>query len=65
MLTKIKGFMAVLNPGDPVLLETPLYAGVLPPLRTLGCEMIGRSFCPGCPGCPDEGADGERRGRRG
>ena len=37
-----KGFMAVLNPGDPVLLETPLYAGVLPSLRALGSEMIGQ-----------------------
>ncbi|KAK4685239.1 tryptophan aminotransferase, partial [Tremellales sp. Uapishka_1] len=35
-----KGFAAVLNPGDPVLLETPLYAGVLPALRALNADMI-------------------------
>ncbi|CAD6590091.1 MAG: hypothetical protein TREMPRED_005618 [Tremellales sp. Tagirdzhanova-0007] len=32
--------VCLLNPGDPILLETPLYAGVLPPLRNLGAEMI-------------------------
>ncbi|WWD06909.1 hypothetical protein V865_005006 [Kwoniella europaea PYCC6329] len=35
-----KAFHALLNPGDPVLLETPIYAGVLPPLRILNAEMI-------------------------
>lgn len=39
-----KGFNAVMNPGDPILLETPLYAGVLPPLRLLDAEMIGQSI---------------------
>ncbi|ADV23053.1 tryptophan aminotransferase [Cryptococcus gattii Ru294] len=33
-----KGFQAVLNPGDPVLLETPMYAGVLPALRILKAD---------------------------
>ncbi|WWC91053.1 uncharacterized protein L201_005994 [Kwoniella dendrophila CBS 6074] len=35
-----KAFHTLLNPGDPVLLETPIYAGVLPPLRILNSEMI-------------------------
>ncbi|WVR08942.1 hypothetical protein IAU60_006001 [Kwoniella sp. DSM 27419] len=35
-----KAFHAMLNPGDPVLLETPTYAGVLPPLRSLNAELI-------------------------
>nr|XP_019049759.1 tryptophan aminotransferase [Kwoniella bestiolae CBS 10118]OCF28689.1 tryptophan aminotransferase [Kwoniella bestiolae CBS 10118] len=35
-----KAFHALLNPGDPVLLETPIYAGVLPPLRILNAEMV-------------------------
>ncbi|OCF79059.1 tryptophan aminotransferase [Kwoniella mangroviensis CBS 8886] len=35
-----KGFHVLLNPGDPVLLETPIYSGVLPPLRLLNAEMI-------------------------
>ncbi|ODO06131.1 tryptophan aminotransferase [Cryptococcus wingfieldii CBS 7118] len=35
-----KGFLAVLNPGDPVLLETPIYSGVLPPMKFLHAEMI-------------------------
>ncbi|WWC63874.1 uncharacterized protein I303_106479 [Kwoniella dejecticola CBS 10117] len=35
-----KAFHTLLNPGDPVLLETPVYSGVLPPLRLLGAEMI-------------------------
>ncbi|WVQ81374.1 hypothetical protein IAT38_003498 [Cryptococcus sp. DSM 104549] len=35
-----KGFTALLNPGDPVLLETPIYSGALPPLKYLRCEMV-------------------------
>ncbi|KAL7421057.1 hypothetical protein Q5752_003941 [Cryptotrichosporon argae] len=35
-----KGFKAVLNPGDPILIETPVYAGILPALRDLNAEMI-------------------------
>ncbi|WVF65403.1 hypothetical protein IAT40_000130 [Kwoniella sp. CBS 6097] len=34
-----KAFNALLNPGDPILLETPIYAGVLPPLRLLHAEL--------------------------
>ncbi|OCF35708.1 tryptophan aminotransferase [Kwoniella heveanensis BCC8398] len=34
-----KAFNALLNPGDPVLLETPIYSGVLPPLRLLHAEL--------------------------
>lgn len=36
-------FMAVLEPGDPVLVETPLYAGAMPPLKNLNAECIGTS----------------------
>ncbi|WWD21180.1 hypothetical protein CI109_105664 [Kwoniella shandongensis] len=35
-----KGFMSILNPGDPILLETPLYPGALPALRHLNAELI-------------------------
>ncbi|GFZ47143.1 hypothetical protein JCM24511_04886 [Saitozyma sp. JCM 24511] len=35
-----KGFQTVLSPGDPVLLETPLYAGALPAIRMLGAELV-------------------------
>jgi tryptophan aminotransferase len=38
-----KGFQTVLSPGDPVLLETPLYAGALPAIRMLGAELVGKS----------------------
>ncbi|WVQ93076.1 hypothetical protein IAU59_000140 [Kwoniella sp. CBS 9459] len=34
-----KAFNALLNPGDPVLLETPIYSGVLPPLQLLRAEL--------------------------
>jgi tryptophan aminotransferase len=30
-----------LNPGDPILLEAPLYAGVLPYLQVINSEMVG------------------------
>jgi len=33
----------VLNKGDPVLIETPAYAGILPPLRNLEARPIGKS----------------------
>lgn len=32
-----------MNPGDPILLEAPLYAGVLPYLQSIDAEMIGKS----------------------
>jgi hypothetical protein len=32
-----------MNPGDPVLLEAPLYAGVLPYLQVINAEMVGKS----------------------
>ncbi|WRT69201.1 uncharacterized protein IL334_006185 [Kwoniella shivajii] len=35
-----KAFNVLLNPGDPILIETPVYAGVIPPLRLLAAEMI-------------------------
>ncbi|KAL1407665.1 hypothetical protein Q8F55_007098 [Vanrija albida] len=35
-----KGFAALLNPGDPILVETPVYSGVLPALRQLRAECI-------------------------
>ncbi|RSH83598.1 uncharacterized protein EHS24_007286 [Apiotrichum porosum] len=35
-----KCFSAVLNPGDPILVETPVYSGVLPALRLLNADMI-------------------------
>ena len=36
-------FRSVMNPGDPILLEAPLYAGVLPYLQSINAEMIGKS----------------------
>ena len=36
-------FQAVLEEGDPVLCETPLYAGVLPALRAKKADCIGTS----------------------
>lgn len=30
-----------MNPGDPILLEAPLYAGVLPYLQVINAEMVG------------------------
>ncbi|KAF5374497.1 hypothetical protein D9615_009113 [Tricholomella constricta] len=35
-----KAVTALVNPGDPVLLESPLYAGVIPIFQALGCEKI-------------------------
>ncbi|PCH42123.1 PLP-dependent transferase [Wolfiporia cocos MD-104 SS10] len=35
-----KAANAILNPGESVLVETPVYAGVLPIFDSLGCEMI-------------------------
>ncbi|KAI0298051.1 PLP-dependent transferase [Multifurca ochricompacta] len=35
-----KAVQALLNPGDAVLIEKPVYAGVIPMFETLGCEMI-------------------------
>ncbi|KAK1222004.1 hypothetical protein PQX77_015183 [Marasmius sp. AFHP31] len=33
-----KAISAMVNPGDPVLLESPMYAGVIPMFTNLGCE---------------------------
>ncbi|KAH7921589.1 PLP-dependent transferase [Leucogyrophana mollusca] len=35
-----KAVTAIVNPGDPVLVESPVYAGVLPMFETLHCEQI-------------------------
>lgn len=35
-----KAVHALVNPGDPVLIEKPVYAGVIPMFETLFCEMI-------------------------
>ncbi|KAI9454402.1 PLP-dependent transferase [Lactarius psammicola] len=35
-----KAVHALVNPGDPVLIEKPVYAGVIPMFETLLCEMI-------------------------
>jgi len=35
-----KAANALLNPGDSILIETPVYAGTLPVIMQLGCEMI-------------------------
>lgn len=35
-----KAVQALVNPGDPVLIEKPVYAGVIPMFDTLHCEMI-------------------------
>lgn len=34
--------MSVLEPGDPVMLETPLYAGALLPINMLGAVPVGK-----------------------
>ncbi|KAI0695366.1 PLP-dependent transferase [Cytidiella melzeri] len=35
-----KAVLALINPGDPVLVESPVYAGVLPMFSSLHCDMI-------------------------
>jgi len=35
-----KAINAIVNPGDPILIEAPVYAGVLPILRSLHCELV-------------------------
>jgi len=35
-----KAINAIMNPGDPILIEAPVYAGVLPILRSLHCELV-------------------------
>ncbi|KAG9114433.1 hypothetical protein FRC07_007665, partial [Ceratobasidium sp. 392] len=35
-----KSFSAFINPGDPVLIEAPAYAGVVPMLKSSLCELI-------------------------
>ncbi|KAI0260454.1 pyridoxal phosphate-dependent transferase [Gloeopeniophorella convolvens] len=35
-----KAVQALVNPGDPVLIEKPVYAGVIPMFETLHCDMI-------------------------
>ncbi|KAL0576845.1 hypothetical protein V5O48_005142 [Marasmius crinis-equi] len=36
-----KAIKSIVNPGDPVLLESPTYATVLPTLHSLHCSQIG------------------------
>jgi tryptophan aminotransferase len=31
----------MINPGDAILVESPVYAGVLPLFESLKCEQIG------------------------
>ncbi|KAH0584832.1 hypothetical protein H2248_008110 [Termitomyces sp. 'cryptogamus'] len=35
-----KAVAALVNPGDPVLVESPVYAGVLPMFSNMGCEQV-------------------------
>ncbi|KAJ7919014.1 TdiD protein [Mycena leptocephala] len=35
-----KAIIALLNPGDPVLVQSPVYAGVIPLFHSLRCEQI-------------------------
>ncbi|KAF8554447.1 PLP-dependent transferase [Imleria badia] len=35
-----KAINAIMNPGDPILIEAPVYAGVLPILSSLHCELV-------------------------
>ncbi|EJD49564.1 TdiD protein [Auricularia subglabra TFB-10046 SS5] len=35
-----KAFLALVNPGDPVLVEAPVYAGVIPIFQSLGCPAV-------------------------
>ncbi|KAG8779759.1 hypothetical protein FRC12_023857 [Ceratobasidium sp. 428] len=35
-----KSFSAFINPGDPVLIEAPVYAGVVPMLKSSWCELV-------------------------
>lgn len=35
-----KAIIALLNPGDPVLVQSPVYAGVIPLFHSLHCEQI-------------------------
>ncbi|KAH9846644.1 PLP-dependent transferase [Lenzites betulinus] len=35
-----KAILALVNPGDAVLVESPVYAGILPTFESLGCEII-------------------------
>ncbi|THG97515.1 hypothetical protein EW026_g4486 [Hermanssonia centrifuga] len=46
-----KAVTALVNPGDAVFVEAPVYAGVFPIFQTLGCEIIeietdSRGICP-------------------
>jgi tryptophan aminotransferase len=43
VVADLQTFGVVLNRGDSVLLETPVYAGVLPPLRNLDAKTVGQS----------------------
>ncbi|KAI0787598.1 pyridoxal phosphate-dependent transferase [Fomes fomentarius] len=36
-----KAILALVNRGDPVLVESPVYAGILPTFESLHCEFIG------------------------
>ncbi|KAG8686527.1 hypothetical protein FRC08_012467, partial [Ceratobasidium sp. 394] len=35
-----KSFSAFVNPGEPVLIEAPAYAGVVPMLKSTRCELV-------------------------
>ena len=37
-----KAFSSLINPGDPVLVEVPVYSGVLPLLEVYGANVIGK-----------------------
>ncbi|PSR72348.1 hypothetical protein PHLCEN_2v11796 [Hermanssonia centrifuga] len=46
-----KAITALVNPGDPVFVEAPVYAGVIPMFQTLQCEIIeletdSQGICP-------------------
>ncbi|KAI0326947.1 PLP-dependent transferase [Cubamyces sp. BRFM 1775] len=35
-----KAILALVNPGEPVLVESPVYAGILPTFESLNCEFV-------------------------
>ncbi|KIK80735.1 hypothetical protein PAXRUDRAFT_833353 [Paxillus rubicundulus Ve08.2h10] len=35
-----KAINAIINPGDPVLIEAPVYAGVIPLFKALHCDLV-------------------------
>lgn len=36
--------LTLVNRGDPVLVQTPAYPGLFPILRSLDCDIVGRSI---------------------